>query len=297
MRVISVGNISLGGSGKTPMSIWITQKMNELGVKTALLEKGYKSPLGRNEVLVFDSNVNAGAERIGDEPAMAVNILKGKAVICVSKNKSAGVMELQSRYPQVKAVVVDDGFQHLRLHRDLDIVLIDSEEGFSGKVLPMGKLREPYSALKRADVLVFTKSDSVEASAMEELKGRALKINERLKVFFATAKIFSTAPLKGLNIMPVSSVSNYAFLHKKLRDEGAIFDKYLAYPDHYIFSEDDISYMIKVFKGSSADILVYTSKDAVKIKAMLEKHKLRTCEVWYEHEIKNSGELLKLCIG
>lgn len=297
-RIISVGNISSGGSGKTPMAIWITQHMNDKGIKTALLEKGYKSPLGKNEVVTFDNVADARAERIGDEPAMAVKALKGKALVCVSKNKTAGVLRLEEDLGDtIKAVVVDDGFQHLRLQRDLDIVLMDAKEGFSGKVIPMGRLREPYGSLKRAQVLIFTKSEGIDPVELGKLKERALSINPALKIFIATTKLYSTEPLKDVKIFPLSSVSNYAFLHKKLRDEGAVFEKYLAYSDHYLFREDDISYIMKIFRGSSAELLVYTSKDAVKVRSMLEQEKIRACEVWYEHQIHNSEEFLKLCIG
>ena len=300
-RVISVGNISVGGAGKTPMSIWITQKMNEQGFKTALIEKGYKSSLKTDEVFISDeskdNNKNIGANVIGDEPTMALKALAGKALLCVSKDKTNGAVELIKKHPELKCAVVDDGFQHLKLYRDLDIVLIDAQEGFSGKLIPMGKLRESYSALKRAHVLVFTKSDNLDDEIKKDLCSKALDVNGDLKIFFANVRLFSSANLKDVKILPVSAVSNYGFFHTKLKSSGAVFERYIAHRDHHSFCNDDVEYIVKLFKSTGADFVAYTSKDAVKIKEVLTQKGIPTIEVWYEHEIDKAGEFLKLCIG
>ncbi len=300
-KVISVGNLSVGGAGKTPMSIWITQKMNERGIKTALIEKGYKSSLKADEVFISDGskndNKNVGANIIGDEPAMALKALDGKALLCVSKDKTNGVLELTKKHPELRCVVVDDGFQHLKLYRNLDVVLIDAQEGFSGKLMPMGKLRESYSALKRAHVLVFTKSDDVSDEVKKDLCSNALSINGNLKIFFANVRLFTSTNINGIKILPVSAVSNYGFFHTKLKSSGAVFENYIAHRDHHSFCNDDLEYIVKLFKSTGADFVAYTSKDSVKIKEALTQKGIPTIEVWYEHEIEKAEEFLKLCIG
>lgn len=296
-RVISIGNISVGGSGKTPLSIWLTLKLNQKGLKTALLEKGYKSGLRGDEVFISDGTKKVEATFIGDEPAMALRSLQGKALLCVSKDKTRGAVELTRDHPDIKYIVVDDGFQHLRLHRDVNVVLMDSQEGFNGKLMPLGKLRESYTALKRATAVIFTKTDGLSEEDKKELKLKAEAINKNIFIFFADVKFFSSQNIDKLKILPVSSVSNYQFFHKKLRDSGAIFEKYIAHRDHHNFAKDDIDYIVKLFKSTGADFVVYTSKDAVKVKELLKQKGVPAVEVWYDHEIDRPEEFVKLCIG
>ena len=296
-RVISVGNISVGGAGKTPMSIWITKKIAEHGTKVALLEKGYKSKIGKKDVFISCDCKEADAGSIGDEPAMALKALEGKALVCVSKDKTNGAVELIKRYPNIQCIVLDDGFQHLKLHRDLNILLMDAEEGFSGRVIPLGRLRECFRALGRADILVFTKSEGLTDDAKKELSKKAMGYNKEIKIYFATVKLFSTADLNGVKIFPVSSIANYGFFHKKLKSAGAIFEKYIAHRDHHDFAPKDIGEIVKGLRASGSDFVVYTSKDAVKIGDTLKKNGIPTIEVWYEHEMENAEEFLKLCIG
>ncbi len=298
VKVISVGNISVGGAGKTPLSIWITQKLSERGLKTALLEKGYKSPLKKDEILILDPNIKKPrTDIIGDEAAMALRNLKADSLLCVSKSKSNGALELYKQVSDLKYIVVDDGFQHLRLERQLDIVLMSKNMAFKDKMIPMGRLREPYDSLKRADILLLTKTDGIDDVDKKDLLERALAFNPSLKVFFATTKLLSTASFNNKKILPVSSVSDYKFLHSKLKEAGGLFSEYIAYPDHYAYNSHNIEHIVSTFNKGGMDFIVYTSKDAVKIKDILDNKGIPSIEVWYEHLIEGKEEFLKLCMA
>jgi len=298
VKVISVGNISVGGAGKTPLSIWITQELSERGLKTALLEKGYKSPLKRDEILILDPEIKRPrTDIIGDEASMALRNLRTGSLLCVSKSKSNGALELSKQISDLKYIVVDDGFQHLRLERQLDIVLMSKSMAFKDKMIPTGRLREPYDSLKRANVLLFTKTDGIDDEGKKGLVKKALEFNPSLKIFFATTKLLSTASFNNKKILPVSSVADYKFLHSKLKEAGGLFSEYIAYPDHYTYNSHNIDHIVSTFKKGEMDFVVYTSKDAVKIKDMLDNRGIPSIEVWYEHLIENEEEFLKLCMA
>ncbi|HZE63418.1 MAG TPA: tetraacyldisaccharide 4'-kinase, partial [Pyrinomonadaceae bacterium] len=157
--VISVGNITTGGTGKTPLADWVCRVLANEGKRVCLLTRGYRRLNPNEQVVVSDGHrVLADVQAAGDEPLLlATNLLGVAAVVCNSNRSAAGQWALDNLRSEV--FVLDDGFQHLRLARDLNIVTIDATNPWGGGMLPYGHLREPLSGLTRADCVVLTRTE------------------------------------------------------------------------------------------------------------------------------------------
>lgn len=169
--VISVGNITTGGTGKTPLVIWLSNKLTQKGLRTAILTRGYK--LKKTKLL--------------DEPAILVGSCPEARVI-IDPDRIAAAAEAQKKYGS-EVLVMDDGFQHRRLHRDLDIVTIDATEPFGyGRILPSGLLREPISSIKRAHAAVITRCDLVDGAELAQLDEKLKTVNPDMIIAHAIHK-------------------------------------------------------------------------------------------------------------
>jgi len=158
--VISVGNITVGGTGKTPMTIYVVRMLQQAGVRVAVISRGYKGSAEKDGGVVSDGrHILMDSEQAGDEPFLIASRLKNIPVI-VGKNRfKAGLLAVSKFQPDV--IVLDDAFQHLRLKRDIDLVLLDCARPFGNShLLPRGKLREPVEALTRATACILTRAQS-----------------------------------------------------------------------------------------------------------------------------------------
>lgn len=300
-KLISIGNITTGGTGKTPFVISLIKKLNEkksenfenLENKIAVIEKGYKGSFkGVKEVFLHDN-----PQVVGDEPLMLKNALKQIPVI-ISKNKTKAAQFIDKNLKRIELIILDDGFQHLRLYRNLNIVLVNASiDIFKEKLLPLGKLREPISSLRRADILILTKTNF--QSNLSNLKIKLSSFVNKEKIF--TAK----AVLKHKNYLPkkvflLTAIEDSSFLEKLLKAKRVdVFNKSI-YPDHYAFSQKDIEEAL-----SFGLPVLTTSKDFVKIKNLVLQKKSKNLtnkidhidlnnfiEVWYEHEVENCSQLI-----
>jgi len=297
VKIISVGNTSMGGSGKTPLVLWLAKALIGKGLKVGIVEKGYRSKLSKKDIVLGEKGKDKINESlIGDEAAMIWNKVTDGVRLCVSHDKTAGTASLEQRWRDLDAVIVDDAFQHLKLKRDVDVVLIDSMSGFKDRMFPYGRLRESYSSLKRANVLLFTKADALSKTDREYLLEKALKINSKLKVFFSITELYTSVDVKGKKVLPVSAIYNPMHFNDKLRAAGAVFEKYAAYADHYSFGKKDVDHIIKVKESAGAEYIVVTSKDIPKLKEFF-KGRNDIIEAWYEHKIDDQEGFLRCCIG
>jgi len=253
--VISVGNLTVGGTGKTPMVLWIAEKLIAEGHHPAILTRGYKG--GRQ--------VDTHGVALSDEVALLHGRLDGKAQLGVGKNRYQSGKTLAQH--GARWFILDDGFQHLKLARDVDIVLLDSSDPFGGgRLLPAGRLREPRAALERADIVVITRSDH--APAVETLIRR-----------FTTAPIFYAwtdlaqvlrAPAMDIELPPgCEGLKFFAFCG--IGNPPAFFDdlqrwKFLlagqrSFPDHHRYSTADTAQLELAAINAGADALICTEKD------------------------------------
>lgn len=197
---VSVGNITVGGTGKTPLVARVARILAAGGARVCILSRGYKRENPRERTLVSDGEkILADVKKAGDEPfELAGKLIGISAVIADGNRVEAGNWARENL--GITAFVLDDAFQHRRVRRDLDIVCVDAANPFgNGKILPGGILREPLSNLKRADAVVITRANLIEAQQIADLKLQISEINPRCKIFVSENKTSSLINLNEFN--------------------------------------------------------------------------------------------------
>ncbi len=267
--VISVGNITVGGTGKTPLVIEITKGLKEKGIPIAILSRGYKGKKTQGR-LVNNGKVVLSPEDVGDEPFMMAKILK-EVPIFVGKDRFSNAQIALQRF-DLRGFILDDGFQHLQLHRDLDIVLVDSKIGFGDHhLLPRGILREPLVHLRRAHLLLLTKVESPEAC--QPLEGEIRKIHPQVPIFhshYEPLGLISPSDeweeiesLKGKKVIALSGIANpNSFISLVRRCQMEVVQE-MIFPDHHSYTFKDIDLLRKSAEG--VERIVTTEKDMVKL--------------------------------
>lgn len=269
--VISIGNITAGGSGKTPMTIHIAELLKKKGHGVAVLSRGYKRS-SKGVIAVSDKDkVLIGPAEAGDEPYLMARRLSGVPVIVGEDRVKAGEYAIGRFSPEF--ILLDDGFQHIRLHRDLNILLVDSSAAFgNNRLLPAGLLREPVSAVGRAD-LIMVKGGKLTPGDEERLKGFALEtLSFHYKVTGATRlktnKRLSPKELQGLKAFALAGVANPTAFLETLKGLGVSITGKRMYRDHHPYSKADFDSIKSAAAG--AEVIVTTEKDAVKLEGFDE---------------------------
>nr|MDA8403946.1 tetraacyldisaccharide 4'-kinase [Desulfobacteraceae bacterium] len=288
-RVISVGNITVGGTGKTPVTMHVARLLRDAGYRIAVISRGYKGRAEKSGGIVSNSEaVLMTPEDAGDEPFMMAAGLKGVPVLVGRNRVAVGRVAVEAFHPDV--IILDDGFQHRGLFRDMDIVLID-DASFSENMhfLPRGPLREPVSALKRADVMVLTRSSNPLTPALDILArlapGKPVFQSIHAPYVCGVIKAGGTpsgsgrAPafgifrdvewLKHAKVFVFSGIAkNQAFRDMVAGMAGAVAGE-MAFPDHHPYTAADMHSIAAQAKTKSADFLVTTEKDYVKVHGRL----------------------------
>jgi tetraacyldisaccharide 4'-kinase len=273
-KTISVGNITAGGTGKTPLVAHIAELLAAKGEKVCILTRGYGRENPNSRVVVSNGEeVLANAAAGGDEPVELAKKLIGKAAVIADPDRVAAGLWAKEEFG-VTAFVLDDGFQHRRVNRDLDIVCIDATDPFGGgEILPAGLLRESPSSLARADTVVITRADAVEDVS---------EVVERVRRFCPGRTIFTAATkLTGFESVPGSDSGDarsdvgpaYAFcglanpesFFTTLRENGVELKGVQAFRDHHRYTQADIEKLEHEAEWAGAKRLVTTGKDAVKL--------------------------------
>ena len=251
--VISVGNLTTGGTGKTPMVLWIAERLLVEGKSTGILTRGYRGEAG-----------SSGSS--SDEVRLLQAHLGDRVAFGVGADRFARGSELARR--GVEWFVLDDGFQHLQLARDVDIVLIDATNPFGGgHLLPAGRLREPRSALARADIVVVTRSDH--APAIEA----AIRHDSGAPIFYARTHLESIRVFRGEypgtefgaldspKSFAFSGIGNPAGFHTDLREWGFDLAGCKVFPDHHRYTAKDLGTIETEARAAGASVIVCTEKD------------------------------------
>jgi len=271
--VISVGNITVGGTGKTPLVIMLAKGLMDRGIPVAILSRGYKGK-GSSRPLVSDGKtVLVSAEEAGDEPFQMAQALKGIPVL-IGKDRFVNGQSALQQF-NIRGVLLDDGYQHLQLHRDLNILLIDSEIGFGDHhLLPRGILREPLEHLRRAHLFLLTKVEDPENCRLLEKMLR--EIHPSSPVFHShyepqgligpDGEWVGLQALKGKKALAVSGIANPAYFSLLLRKCGMEIVREMIFPDHHRFTSNDLLAIEK--ESREADWTVTTEKDIVKLGKM-----------------------------
>lgn len=274
--VISIGNISVGGTGKTPMAIYIAAMIKSLGKKPVVVSRGYKGKYSGDTMIVSDGErIFADAQTAGDEPYMMA--LRRLFPVIVGKDRYlSGCKAIDMFNPDV--ILLDDGFQHLRLKRDIDFVLLDSEKPFGNTImLPAGPLREPVDQInKRGDVLIFTRFDE-DTVNMNQMKITSLKRPALMKftsfykpfIYFQKEKsgafaYSSMKDLKGKTAVMFSGLARNDTFYKTMTQCSVNVLAHLEFPDHYWYKASDIFIINQSAQKKKADMILTTEKDWVK---------------------------------
>jgi len=274
-KTISVGNITTGGTGKTPLVAFIANVLAERGEKVCIITRGYGRKNPNERVLVSDgADIVTDAAITGDEPLELARRLREKAVIVADADRVAAAKWTREEF-RITAFVLDDGFQHRRAKRDLDIVCVDAAMPFgNGKMLPAGTLREPLENLRRSDAIVLTR-----ANLADDIKSvrRQIATLTTAPIFECRTRIDQIISLQDYlkgDVTTGSSTINRMFAFCGLGNPADFFQTAAerfdlcgtdAFRDHHAYSKSDIDEIEREAVAAGAEGLITTGKDAVKL--------------------------------
>ena len=250
--VISVGNLAVGGRGKTPMVATIARELMAMGERPAILTRGYARTRAEDGVVVVrdPEGLRADVERAGDEPLMLARSLRGASVLVSSDRYLSG--RLAEHHLGASVHVLDDGFQHLQLDRDVDVVMIGHGDVTRPVTLPGGRLREPLDALVAADAIVLA-DDEVWAEA----EGMDVPV-------FGTRRTL-TNPAPGAAAFAVAGIAAPSRFFDGLRALGTTLVGTLPFRDHHRYSRKDVNRIMAEAASSRAEVILTTEKDYVRL--------------------------------
>jgi tetraacyldisaccharide 4'-kinase len=258
--VVSIGNITTGGTGKTPMVLWLAQRFLESGKKVGVLSRGYR-PLPEPAGVGGD----AGARGWNDEVALLHGRLGERVELGAGAKRFEKGGELEKR--GVDCFILDDGFQHLQLARDMDLVMIDATKPFGGgHVLPSGRLREPISALRRADIVVIHRT-AERVPAIEAV----IRRYSPAPIYFSQTKLLGLEVYRGAETASVAAkerrffafcgIGNPSAFFADLKNWGFSVLGHEIFRDHHRYTERDMSRLAEEATAARADALICTEKD------------------------------------
>lgn len=255
--VISIGNITAGGTGKTPLVIWLCNYLQNKGIRSSILTRGYKTQAGD----------------ISDEPALLAKSCNGTSVV-INPNRLAGAHKAVSVHG-AQAIVMDDGFQHRKLWRDLDIVAVDATCPFGhGHVLPAGLLREPESGLARASAVVITRADQVSEDELSAIEQRIRRHAPAISIA-KTAHTLSHAVSYPNQAIPLADLCNHkVYTFCGIGNPNAFFDSLKRnnidlcgskiFDDHHAYTAADLEQIFTDAAACGATVILCTQKDWIK---------------------------------
>ncbi len=268
VKVFSIGNITTGGTGKTPLVESMAKSLHQSGKKVAILSRGYGSGnLSQENNDIVNDECLTLRENLKD-----VQVLVGKHRV-INGEKAI-------RDYGVDCIVLDDGFQHFKLSRDLDVVVIDSLNPFGGEYLiPRGSLREPLKNLRRADIFIISHCDQSSEKTLKSIYARLKQLNTDAPVCesihrpvhiekFGDSSILEVEWLKGKRIYGLSAIGNPESFASTLKGLGADLIRHRKFHDHHSYNREEIGDVVSEAKSLNADAIVVTQKDIVKIRNM-----------------------------
>lgn len=280
--VVSIGNLTVGGTGKTPATVMLAEWALDQGYNVAVLSRGYRGSYKREVFVVSDKvEIKAGPDKVGDEPYLLAKRLKGVPVI-ISKNRYMAGLMAHQKFGTI-FFILDDGFQHLMLERDLDIVLINTSRPFgNGHLLPWGPLREPVQEIKRADAVIFTRYDqkseeyNKKGNLVVRLRGKPLFKGDHIpeRIIFPLKDGVHRDPefLKGKRVAAFAGIARPKVFKETLLKIGAELVYFKSFRDHHAFSKGDLKILRDEKEKSGAEFLITTEKDWVRMEKIIFEH-------------------------
>ncbi|MCO4792757.1 MAG: tetraacyldisaccharide 4'-kinase [Bacteriovoracaceae bacterium] len=288
--IISIGNLTFGGTGKTPFTLWLGSWLLAKNKNVMVLSRGYKGKLENSSGIIrAGRRLGFNPNEYGDEASLLARRLKN-ATIVVGKNRSANLdYYFDSENPDI--VLLDDGHQHLKLGRNVNIVLFDATMPLdSYRVAPLGYMRENFHALRDTSVVVFTRSDQVTHEKLEDLKNKItpyvgndvlfVKLKYTASGLFDLSyrKMFELNDLAGKKVIAVAGIASPNSFYKILEENGAEVVEKMAYPDHHYFKSSEMEDILAKASKHEA-IVVTTEKDMVKMRRIVDDNRIVYLEI------------------
>ena len=279
--VISIGNIVAGGTGKTPAAAAIAKLIQNSGLRVAVLLRGYKRQGGEPVVVVSDGeNLLCCREECGDEAHMLARQIPDIPIVVGRQRFLTGTAALEHFKSDV--LIVDDGFQHRQLTRDVDIIMIDATQPFgTGVLLPIGTMREPKSTIRRADIILLTRTDAVNTD-IADLKAALNRlapntptcdsVHQPTSLYRITNQEYNSTKIPideliGKRLLAVCGIGNPDGFVSTLEKYNPEVVELLAFPDHHVYTEDDLQEIQYQMKQCQAEWVITTQKDEDKLSA------------------------------
>lgn len=286
-RVISIGNLTVGGTGKTPATMALAQEALRRGQAPIILTRGYRGTAPGPCFVTTGNGPLLSAGEAGDEPYLMAYRLRNVPIVKGPDRYASGVFALdriwQNTPPGEKPLfLLDDGFQHFRLCRDMDLVLLDSGDPFGGeRLLPLGRLREPLTALERASIIVVTKSGMKmdgRGPELEKTLKRIGRYNAKAPLYIADhlpvsvmakdGREYPVSLLSGKKILGFCGIGSPGSFAKTLTDTGALVAGLRPFRDHHRYTSSDIQSLVKEAAALNCEWIVTTEKDIIKIEQL-----------------------------
>jgi tetraacyldisaccharide 4'-kinase len=275
-KVVSIGNITLGGTGKTPVTIALSEALKKKGLQPSILTRGYK---GKAEGPCFVSKGEGtllDEYQAGDEAILMAEKLQGIPIVKGKKRYEAGMFAIENLGSEL-VFILDDGFQHWALFRDIDILLIDGSNPFGNRRLfPLGPLREPLAAMGRADILVITKSDRSQTVLRDSLVKEIREYNSNAPIFFAehrpsafatvTGDVFPPTEIEHRKVLGFCGIGSPGSFKRTLLSLHAELKGLLTFRDHHRYSLADLQMIVNNAEKTEAEWIVTTEKDIMRLK-------------------------------
>ncbi len=272
-RVVSVGNLTVGGTGKTPTVMTVAAALHAAGERVCIVLRGYRGDGTGARVVSDGRTIRLSWREAGDEAVLLAQCLPGVPVLVGADRVAVGRLAIAEF--RAETILLDDGFQHRRIHRDRDLVLVDATDPFGdGWLLPRGRLRESVRELRRADAILVTRTDQVTDPAgvvrrlAEAAPGRPIARGTyrpcRLQEL-GTGRGQAVAAIHGKRVLAVSGIANPHGFHGTLEALGAVLVERVVFRDHHPFTSDDRRRIAGAAEVSGAEWIVTTEKDAVRL--------------------------------
>ena len=271
--VVSVGNVSTGGTGKTPLVEFLARDLRARGKKVAVISRGYQRSTSGYVVVSNGVQRCAEASASGDEPSQMAEKLDGVVVVVDEQRVRAARRVIKEFKPNI--ILLDDGFQHRYLHRDLNIAVVSSDEMLSPSwLLPAGNKREPVSSLRRADVVVVSRCADLEmfSAISNRLAGRTsapivgMNIRPVSLKHAATSAVTDLQSISGKRVVAFSGIGNPGQFEQTVESLSAVLVKHHRFPDHHQYSASELETIQQTFSTQKADFILTTEKDVARLR-------------------------------
>ncbi|MBW1917411.1 MAG: tetraacyldisaccharide 4'-kinase [Deltaproteobacteria bacterium] len=266
--VISIGNLTVGGTGKTPLVIYLAQRLQDQGRRVAILSRGYGSTAQGTQVISDGEKIFCQPPQAGDESYLLARQLHGIPVLTGASRYAAGLVAEDRFHPEL--VLLDDGFQHFQLHRDLDLVLLDAAHPFgNGRLLPRGPLREPLSTLQRSVVLVLTRYREEQhreqytklQAAFPDTPILRAGLRPRRVLSHPAGQLLPAQSLRGQRLLAFAGLARPWVFAASLQELGVDITEFHPFPDHYPYDIKDLERLAERSRQLGVQALVTTEKD------------------------------------